>query len=1011
MAAELRLKELQSMPEYSLSLCKLALARECNISQRHSAVVLLKSYIDQQWSPKSPKFRGPEPSPEIKTVVRVQILTGLSDPANRIRASCAFVVSKIAHLDWPDSWPELFDVLLGHLKTGSADEVHGSMRVLAEFVSKDITHVQLPRIVPVLFPELLRILVSEQAGRHYMLYHLSAVDMLYMMKEEHPEAVKEYLSPIFSQWNDAFITILNKRTTDDPEIEVAEWGLKVDIIKCINLSIQGFPKLTSSYILPVLSTVWQEIVYLRPKYISENIAANDDISGFSFQDSDGDNIGFESLLIVQFEFIQIACRRRKLTQSVFTGNDDHPGILGDLVWNTLSYMQMTDDQAETWNADPNQFIADEDADSFTHHVRYAAQDVLATLVEHYETQTLFALNQSIHRDITTSMADKTAAKNYWWKAQESSLLAVGLMATYLCESIKRGAPSPIDVGALFDHLVLANLSEHSLPFLQGRSFVFASQFAPILPSNLAAQYVSAAVEGILKAPSAVVKVSALKALNNFNRHLDKQYIAPYQRSIIQGVAPLVQITSEETLILIFRTLTTTAKIDDQVAAEFESILGPIALESWARYHAETCMSGETMDFFDTLAANPYMNPMLNTRAIPVLCGAITPENTDRAAVSAAVQLLRSLIRGGPSPLPTGYVAQFFLRLMAVLLTIDDRDVLQNGQECLKILIQKDVRQVAEWRDAASGKSGLDLLIQLIAKLLDPSQTESAALFVGDLVSKLIMKGGNLVTPILPDLLRAVTIRLADAKLPSFIQPLVMVFAQLCLNQHEIVVNFLDTVDVRGKNGLQIVLTAWLLNHADFQGLYHQKVSAVALTKVFTSGDPRVAAIQIKGDMILTESSRRTTRSTARKAPSQYTVVSAPVKIIKLLCADLIARIEEENHLGEFDDDESEEDDDEDDEESDAEDRKDSKGIKNHDKSILLSDVLGDDSNNYYDGTEDGDELEEVDPDVLADPVYQTNMKKFLVDFFRSQLHSPGLVQCINELNDTEKQTLSGLLEN
>lgn len=40
-------------------------------------------------------------------------------------------MSKIAHLDWPDSWPELFDVLLGHLKTGSADEVHGSMRVLA----------------------------------------------------------------------------------------------------------------------------------------------------------------------------------------------------------------------------------------------------------------------------------------------------------------------------------------------------------------------------------------------------------------------------------------------------------------------------------------------------------------------------------------------------------------------------------------------------------------------------------------------------------------------------------------------------------------------------------------------------------------------------------------------------------------------------------------------------------------------------------------------------------------
>jgi hypothetical protein len=55
--------------------------------------------------------------------------------------------------------------------------------------------------------------------------------MLFTIKEEHSEAVREYLSPIFSQWNDAFIAILNKRTTDDPEIEVAEWGLKVDIIK------------------------------------------------------------------------------------------------------------------------------------------------------------------------------------------------------------------------------------------------------------------------------------------------------------------------------------------------------------------------------------------------------------------------------------------------------------------------------------------------------------------------------------------------------------------------------------------------------------------------------------------------------------------------------------------------------------------------------------------------------------------------------------------------------------
>jgi len=88
------------------------------------------------------------------------------------------------------------------------------------------------------------------------------------------------------------------------------------------------------------------------------------------------------------------------------------------------------------------------------------------------------------------------------------------------------------------------------------------------------------------------------------------------------------------------------------------------------------MAGETMDFFDTLASNPFMNAMLYTRALPVLCSAITPDNTDKAALSAAIDLLKSLIRGGPSPLPAGYVAQFFPHLIAVLLTVNDRDVLQ-----------------------------------------------------------------------------------------------------------------------------------------------------------------------------------------------------------------------------------------------------------------------------------------------------------------------------------------------
>ncbi|KAG0356145.1 hypothetical protein BG005_004912 [Podila minutissima] len=998
LAAELRLKELRVNPEFPISLVKLALAKECNISQRHSAAVLLKSYVDTQWSEKSAKFRGPEPPAETKAVVREMVLAGLSDPTNRIRASCAYVVSKIAHHDWPESWTNLLDVLVHHLKNGSTDEVHGSMRVLAEFVNKDITHVQLPLVAPVLFPELLRILMSEQLYSHATRSRCasifrSAVEMLYTIKEEHPEAVKMYLTPIIGQWNEAFVTILNKRTAEVPEIEVAEWGLKTEILKCINLSIQGFPKLMAPYLLQILSAVWNDVLHLRPRYLSEYVNTSDG-TGESFQDSDGEIIGFEFLLFVQFEFIQMACKRRKLTQSAFVGEDGKSGILHELVWVTLNYMQMTDDQADTWITDPNQFIADEEDDSYSFNVRIAAEDLLLTLMDNYEAPTFNSLNLSVKQEAANSLNEKATGNTNWWKAQESSLLAVGLFSGELSEVIKSGT-SPVDVGALFDHVVLGNLSEHDYPFLQGRSFVFASQFASILPANLAGQYVSAAVEAVLKSPSAVVKVSALKALNNFNQYLDKQHIIPYQRSILQGVAPMMEVTTEETFSLILRTLISTAKLDEQAAAEMEPILGPLVMDSWVKYPAEHLITIDIMDLFDTLASNQHMHPALNARAMPTLVNLISNENPDKPMVASAVDLLKCLVNGAANPLPLNYVAQFFHNLMSVLLTTDDRDILQSGQECLTIVIQKGIHQVAAWQDAASGKTGLELIIQFIAKLLDPSQTESAALYVGDMISKLVMKGGDLVTPILPDLLNAVAQRLADAQLASFIQPLVMVFAQLCLNQHSVVINFLSGITISGRNGLDIVLSAWLANHADFQGLYNQKVSAVALTKVYMSADPRVYAVQVNGDLIVSKSSRIVTRSRAKNTPDQYTITTVPVKIIRLLATDLTNKIEEEEDQA------AESDYDDEDGEDDWEDEDDGKG-----KFSMMSDML-----DRFDFDEDEEDV--VDPDILADPVYQMNMKDYLIQFFREcvKQNSPAFAQSVSELSDVEKSTLSNLLGN
>lgn len=39
-------------------------------------------------------------------------------------------MSAIAHWDWPEAWPQLFNLLMGMLVSGDVNAAHGAMRVL-----------------------------------------------------------------------------------------------------------------------------------------------------------------------------------------------------------------------------------------------------------------------------------------------------------------------------------------------------------------------------------------------------------------------------------------------------------------------------------------------------------------------------------------------------------------------------------------------------------------------------------------------------------------------------------------------------------------------------------------------------------------------------------------------------------------------------------------------------------------------------------------------------------------
>ena len=87
---------------------------------------------------------------------------------------------------------------------------------------------------------------------------------------------------------------------------------------------------------------------------------------------------------------------------------------------------------------------------------------------------------------------------------------------------------------------------------------------------------------------------------------------------------------------------------------------------------------------------------------------------------------------------------------------------------LTYIVRKDTAQLISWTDG-QGQNGLGKILELIAKLLSPSESESGGLVVGDLIIHLLRNAGDTVLPVLPDLIRAMTARMTTAKTASLIQ--------------------------------------------------------------------------------------------------------------------------------------------------------------------------------------------------------------------------------------------------
>lgn len=1003
----------------SLSLVNLLLDSNVPVHIRQSAGVALRKYITARWSPYFDGFVGSAVDVAVKQQIRHALLAGLADPIRKIRLTTSYAISTIAGPDYPDEYPALLPYIQQLLQQAEPNGLHGAMALLSEFVRVEMDEVQLMQVAKEILPALEQVLAQEdQHSAHVrarcVLVFRQCLTTLYMVKEQCPDVVKQASQTMLSRWLSIMQSLLARDAAQQLGSDLQQgWqtlALRNEIFKTLKVAAM-FRAQFKSHLQAFMQSSISNLISLLPAFKQLYLSSTSDLDAPTSEEGDDDvACDIPSLACSILDFINEASRgdrcRDLFVQGGTGGQGNETQVLQQLVGLLLVYIDMTVDDEDNWANDANAFITDEDDETLAYSLRIAAADLLGMLIEDFPVPALRSLGQQVHQLVQQASTDKANGDPDWWKTHEGVLTAIGNNAEAISEIVETQteAKQALDLESIFNTIVLPNVGNGAPPFLQGRGFVFASQFATSLPSELAVQFLDSAVNAIESdGASLPVKISAVRTVKNFYRHLPSSVVGPYALRIVQKLGPLLTQASENTLILIIETVqavvveetesgeaTTTALVEPAIIGEIVRA----ALQVWAPNARDIILLSVVSDLLESLAGSkqPGVPQVIVQQSLPFLAAAIgsslphqsnsSTEGEPSAVAETAVELAKSVLDGANAAALRGAVNVLWPNLFKVLSTSQDRDVLQNGIECLTVLVKKCTQELVDWKEPQSQTASIDLMLQIISKLLVPTNdSESGGLAVGDLVVALLRKAGDRIAHVLPELLNAMVQRVATAQTATFTQSLIVPVAYLIHDNDEQakqVMDLLESIQVapsaenasaESGNGLVVLCKKWVDNVETFQGFWAQRVSALALAKVLDSRRPFLTSIEVRGDILPDNSGIIRTRSRAKTMPHQYTSVPMFAKIVKVLLKEWSSASRAGNAGGAGGDGTRTPETDDEDGEWDDECEPNAGG---KDDFAFLSDMLGPGG---LDALQNDDDFGlEDDEDLKSDPVYSMDLK-------------------------------------
>lgn len=448
-AAEQRVQALEVTEDFGIHLTEFVVDRNEHLPIRQLASVLLKQYVETHWCSLAEKFRPPELNDAAKERIKELLPLGLQESISKVRTAVAYVISSIAHWDWPEKWPALFNVLITCLRDNEL-AIDGAMRVLTEF-SRDLTEAQLPNLVPIILQEMYKIFQNE----NYSTGIRSCAIEIFVTITTLVANTAAYEKKFVQQYSQEFIPIFCEKFVGclkEPHRRFSDNSFTTDIIKAIN-SIVKLPKYQSDFLPQMLPPIWE--ILCQSAKIYQEVTVNADENDEKAVDSDDEVSKFNSLIIAILELVQTILDRKKLVSLL-------DNKLPEIMYYLIIFMQITIDQIQQWTTSPNQFVEEDDC-TYDYNVRISAQEFLTALILHFEEKAVHVLCDVVTRHIEATKAlqpsgDGSGRNEGWWKLRESSLLALSLSKNIVVEKQQAGTLQ-FDIVRFLDTVVLGMLND------------------------------------------------------------------------------------------------------------------------------------------------------------------------------------------------------------------------------------------------------------------------------------------------------------------------------------------------------------------------------------------------------------------------------------------------------------------------------------------------------------------------------------------------------------------------